>query len=185
MPALSALKNSVLSALKSPREGNHTRLGRRVISFDEALGNLKSAKTDVAPCAAFHRFGRCRKEIPLRESNFLTNLNQIDMNDVQTPIKLMPLMLCSTHWGKTIYNNALFLDWLSIYGSKKDNQHFENIVVDYQSAIAIDDEVPSLLSAPVSDVSAAGTQGRPASAPSSPVKGTSKQNSYSRPLLNV
>jgi hypothetical protein len=171
MPTLSALKQSVLSTLSRPNEGNKSRLGRRVISFDEALGNLKSAKTGVTPCAAFHRFGRCRKEVFLGESNFIANLNQLDMTDVQTPMKLMPLMLCSGHWGKTIYNNALFLDWLSIYGSKKDNEHFGNIVVDYQSAIAIDDEVPSLSNAPLSSDWRVRTQGRPTSAPSSPVKG--------------
>jgi len=187
MPTLSILKSSLLSALKNPHDVNNPRLGRRVISFDEALSNLKSAKTRSAPCAAFHRFGRCRKDIPLGGIDLLTNLDQLNMADVQTPIKLMPLMLCSTHWGKTIYNNALFLDWLSMYGSQKDNQHFENIVVDYQSAIAIDDETSSLSigNTQTSGQSAAGTQSRPVSAPSSPVKGNWSHNSLSAYSLKL
>ncbi len=36
----------------------------------------------------------------------------------------MPLMLCSSHWEKTVYHNALFLDWLSTYGSKHENQRY-------------------------------------------------------------
>lgn len=149
MPTISSFKKSVISALRSPNEGPKPRLKRRVIPFSEAFENLKNAKNGVVTCVAFHTFGRCRREIALLDSDFLANLGQLDMNDVQTPIKLMPLMLCANHWEKTVYHNALFLDWLVIYGSKQDSQHYESIVVDYQSAVAIDDEQGSASSIPV------------------------------------
>jgi hypothetical protein len=171
MPSLSGLKNSVISALRSPHETNKPQLRRRVIPFNEALQNLRTSETGFVTCAAFHSFGKCRKEITLGDSNFLANLDQLNMADVQTPIKLMPLMLCSKHWEKTIYHNALFLDWLSVYGSQHDNQHFENIVIDYQSAIAIENEEHSLPQIHVSPVSTAEPERRPASTPCSPTRG--------------
>jgi hypothetical protein len=61
-------------------------------------------------------------------------------------------MLFSSHWEKAIYHNALFLDWLSVYSSQHDNQYFENIVIDYQSAIAIEDEQRPPIKIPVSPV---------------------------------
>jgi hypothetical protein len=140
MPNLSSFTSGVIAALRNPNEGSKARPKRRVLPFNEAFENLKMAKVGVAHCAAIHSFGKCRKEIALPDANFLANLDQLNMADVQTPIKLMPLMLCSSHWEKTVYHNALFLDWLSTYGSKHDNQHYENIVVDYQSAVAIHDE---------------------------------------------
>jgi hypothetical protein len=94
------------------------------------------------------------------------------MADIQTPMKLMPLLLCSTHWEKTVYHNALFLDWLSGYGLKKDNEHFENIVIDYQSAIATENEEHSLSEVHIPSKSIAGNQERSASAPNSPTKGS-------------
>lgn len=167
MPNLLAFKNSVVSALKSPHEGYKPRSRRRVIPFNEALENLKASQTGFVSCAAFHSFGRCRKEITLIDSN----LNQLDVTDVQTPIKLMPLMLCSAHWGKTVYYNALFLDWLSVYGSKQDHPHYENIVTDYQSAVVIDNEEQSLPKIATSSRSVPENQGRPVSAPNSPING--------------
>ncbi|KAE9363006.1 hypothetical protein N431DRAFT_433228 [Stipitochalara longipes BDJ] len=148
MPTISSLKTSVFSALRKPHEASKPRLKRRVIPFREAFNNLKTSKNGVVTCVAFHSFGKCRKEIALLDLDFLANLDQLNMADVQTPIKLMPLMLCAHHWEKTVYHNALFLDWLSTYGSKQDNQHYESIVVDYQSAVAIDDEPASALSTP-------------------------------------
>jgi hypothetical protein len=132
---------------------------------------LKTSQTGFVTCAALNPLGKCRKEIPLFDSHFLANLDQLNMADVLAPIKLMPLMLCSNHWEKTVYHNALFLDWLSVYGSKQDNQHYENIVIDYQSAIAIDNEEQSLSGVTITSKSMAGDQGRPASAPNSPTKG--------------
>jgi hypothetical protein len=143
---------------------------------------LRASQTGFVTCAAFNSLGKCRKEITLFDSNFLANLDQLDLADVQTPIKLMPLMLCSTHWGKTVYHNALFLDWLSVYGSKKDKQHFENIVIDYQSAIAIENEEHSLLEVPISSDSVVGNQGRPSSAPNSPAKGSLSSNFNKSPV---
>jgi hypothetical protein len=140
MPNLSSFTSGVIAALRNPNEDSKARPKRRVLPFNEAFENLKRAKSGVAHCAAIHSFGKCRKEIALPDANFLANLDQLNMADVQTPIKLMPLMLCSSHWEKTVYHNALFLDWLSTYGSKHDSQHYENIVVDYQSAVAIHDE---------------------------------------------
>lgn len=110
MLTLSAFKNSVKTALKVPHNGYKSRSRRQVITFNEALENLKTSQTGFIISAAFHSFGRCRKEITLLDSNFLANLDQFDLTDIQAPIKLMPLMLCSTHWGKTVYHNALFLD---------------------------------------------------------------------------
>jgi hypothetical protein len=151
MPTISNLKKSVISALrKNPDEGSKPQLKRRVIPFDEAFSNLKTSKSGVVICVAFHSFGKCRKEIALPDSDFFANLGQLNMADVQTPIKLMPLMLCSSHWKKTIYYNLLFLDWLSTYGLKQDNQHYESIVVDYQSAVAIHDQQASVSSIPMS-----------------------------------
>jgi hypothetical protein len=170
MSTLSALKNSVISAFKGPHDGHKQRSRRRVISFNEALENLKTSRTGFVSCAAFNSFGKCRKEIASLDSDLLTNLDQLDMADVQTPIKLMPLMLCSTHWEKTVYHNALFLDWLSVYGSRQENQHYENIVIDYQSAIEIDNEEHSLSRVSVASKPIAGNQERPASAPNGPTE---------------
>ncbi|KAN0089832.1 hypothetical protein V8E51_018411 [Hyaloscypha variabilis] len=149
MPTLSSLKESVISALRKPHEASKPRFKRRVTPFKEALDNLKTSKNGVTTCVAFHSFGKCRKEIALFDSDVLANLGQLNMADVQTPIKLMPLMLCASHWEKTMYHNALFLDWLSTYGSKQENPHYESIVVDYQSAVALDDEQASVLSTTV------------------------------------
>jgi hypothetical protein len=171
MSTLSALKNTFISAIKSPHQNHKPRSRQRVISFKDALENIKTSQTGFVTCAAFHSFGKCRKEIALFDSNFPANLDQLNMADIQTPIKLMPLMLCSTHWEKTVYHNALFLDWLSTYGSGQDNQHYENIVIDYESAIAIDNEEHSLLDVTLSSKSVAGNQGTPASVPHSPAKG--------------
>jgi hypothetical protein len=171
MPSLSDLKNSLISALKNSQETNKPRSRRRVIPFDEALQGWRTSKTGIVTCAAYNAFGKCRKEITLGDFSFLVKLDQLDMADVQTPIKLMPLMLCSNHWEKTIYYNALFLDWLSVYGPQHSNQYFENIVIDYQSAIAIENEehsVPHILVPPVSITE---PEKRPASAPCSPTKG--------------
>jgi hypothetical protein len=170
MPSLSSLKHSVVSAFRTPHEGNKSHR-RRVIPFNEALENLKTSQSGVVTCAAFHFLGKCHKEITLFDSDFLSNLDQLNMADVQTPMKLMPLMLCSTHWERTVYHNELFLDWLSIYGSKKSNQQFENIVVDYQSAIAIDDEGHHLSEVPISSELVSAKQGTPASAPNHPTRG--------------
>jgi len=171
MPSLSGLKNSVISALRNPHETNKPRLRRQVIPFNEALENLRTSETGFVTCAAFQYFGKCRKEIPLVDSNFLANLDQLNMADVQTPIKLMPLMLCSNHWEKTIYHNALFLDWLSVYGSQHNNQYFENIVIDYQSAIAIENEEHSLPHILGSTLSIAEPKRKSNSTPCSPTKG--------------
>jgi len=169
MPTFSAFKNSVKSALR--HDVHKPRSRRRVIPFNEAFENLKASQTGFVTCAAFNSRGKCAKEITLFDSEFLANLDQLDMADIQTPMKLMPLLLCSTHWEKTIYHNALFLDWLSGYGSKKDNEHFENIVIDYQSAIATENEEHSLSEVPIPSKSIAGNQERSASAPNSPTKG--------------
>jgi hypothetical protein len=164
MSNLSSLKSRVISALRNPHESSKPRLKRRVLPFNEAFENLKMSKSGVVTCVALHSFGKCRKEITLFDSDFLGNLEQVNMADVQTPMKLMPLMLCSSHWEKTVYHNALFLDWLSTYGSKKDTQHYENIVIDYQSAIAIDDEEHSMPNIPMSAEGVADKQEGPASA---------------------
>jgi hypothetical protein len=171
MPTLSTFKNSVKTALKVPHNSYKPRSRRQVITFNEALENLKTSQTGFVICAAFHSFGRCRKEITLLDSDFLANLDQFDLTDIQAPIKLMPLMLCSTHWGKTVYHNALFLDWLSVYGSKQDHPHFESTVVDYQSAIVIDNKESSLPNIATSSRSTPDNQGRPVSAPNSSPKG--------------
>lgn len=171
MPSLLGLKNSVVSALRNSHETNKPRLKRRAIPFNDAFKDLRASKTGFATCAAFHSFGRCRKEIALGDSSFLANLDQLNMADVQTPIKLMPLILCSNHWEKTIYYNALFLDWLSVHGSQHNKQYFENIVIDYQSAIAIENEEHSIPQILVSPVSTADLEKRPASAPCSPTRG--------------
>jgi len=149
MQTISSLKESAISAFRKTHEASKPHLKRRVIPFKEALDNLKTSKNGVATCAAIRSFGKCRKEIALFDSDFLANLGQLNMSDVQTPIKLMPLMLCASHWEKTMYHNALFLDWLSTYGSKQENPHYESIVVDYQSAVALDDEQASVLSTTV------------------------------------
>ena len=159
-----------MSAFKSSHEGYKTRSRRRVISFDEALESLKGSQTGFVVCAAIHSFGRCRKEITMLSPQFHANLDQLELSDVQTPIKLMPLMLCSTHWGKTVYYNALFLGWLSSYGSKQDHPHFENIVIDYQSAIAIDSAEQSLSEAVVPS-SSISYEEMPIPAPSSSTRG--------------
>lgn len=171
MSTLSAFKNSVKTALKVPHNGYKPRSRQQVITFNEALENLKTSQTGFVICAAFHSFGRCRKEITLPDSNFLANLDQFDLTDIQAPIKLMPLMLCSAHWGKTVYHNALFLDWLSVHGSKQDHPHFENTVVDYQSAIVIDNNESSLPNIAISSRYTPENQGRPVSAPSGSTKG--------------
>jgi uncharacterized protein YfaS (alpha-2-macroglobulin family) len=129
------------------------------------------SKSGVVTCAALHSFSKCRKEITLFDSDFLANLDQLNMANVQTPMKLMPLMLCSSHWEKTVYHNALFLDWLSTYGSKQATQHYENIVVDYQSAIAIDDEENSVSNIPISAEDTVTKQERPALAPNTSTDG--------------
>lgn len=149
---------------------NHDRDGK-VISFNEALESLKASQTGFVTCAAFHSFGRCRKEVTSIESNFLANLDQFGITDIQTPIKLMPLMLCSMHWGKTVYYNALFLDWLLVYGTEQDHPHSENIVVDYQSAIIFDNKENSLSKLAISSRSTQETQGKPVSVPNSLTKG--------------
>jgi hypothetical protein len=171
MPTLSAFKDSFLSALKNPHEVHRPRPRRRVISFNEALENLKTSQTGFITCAAFNSFGRCHKQVALADSNFTANLDQLDVTDVQTPIKLMPLMLCSSHWEKTVYHNALFLDWLSVYGTKQDHPHYESIVVDYQSAITIDNEEQSMSKIGNSSGTIPGGQGRPVSAPNNFTKG--------------
>jgi len=170
MPNLVAFKDKVISAFKSPHENHKPPSRRRVISFNEALDNLKTSQTGFVTCAAFRSFGRCRREITLIDSDFLVNLDQLDVTNVQTPIKLMPLMLCPTHWEKTVYHNALFLDWLSVYGSKHDHPHYENIVVDYQSAVVIDNEEHSLPKDAISSISTSENQEKPTSAPNSPTK---------------
>lgn len=171
MPTLSGLKDSVRSVLRNPHDAYKPRPKKRTISFNEALENLKNSRNGCVTCAAFHSFGKCRKEIYLSDSNFLANLNQMNMSDIQTPLKLMPLMLCSSHWKKSIYHNTLFLDWLFVYGSKQDNQHYESIVIDYQSAIAIDEEDNSPSEDPVPDKSTIGDQGRLGPIFRSPVTG--------------
>ncbi|KAH7314198.1 hypothetical protein BKA65DRAFT_542243 [Rhexocercosporidium sp. MPI-PUGE-AT-0058] len=172
MSAFSNFKSSVKAALKVPHTGHTLRSRQQVITFNEALEALKSSQTGFVTCAAFNSFGRCRKEISLLESNFLASLDQMDLTGVQTPVKLMPLMLCSTHWGKTVYYNALFLDWLSVHGSKQDhpqfeNPQFENTVVDFQSAIAVDSNESCCLNIATSSGSTPESQGRPVSAPTS------------------
>jgi hypothetical protein len=171
MPTLSAFKNSFLSALKNPHEVHRPRPRRRVISFNEALENLKTSQTGFITCAAFHSLGRCHKHITLADSNFTANLDQLDVTDVQTPIKLMPLMLCSSHWEKTVYHNALFLDWLSVYGKKQEHPDYESIVVDYQSAITIDNEEQSMSKIGDSSAPMPGGQGRLVSVPNNLTKG--------------
>jgi len=162
MPNLSAPKNSAPSALRTSHDAPKPRLRQRVLPFSEAYENLKTSTNGLVTCVAFHSFGKCRKEIALLDSDILARLDQLNMADVQTPIKLMPLMLCSSHWEKTIYHNALFLDWLSIYGSKHDTKHYENIVVDYQSAVAIDIEEHLVSRAPTVSNSTGDPQGGPA-----------------------
>lgn len=174
MPTFSAFKNSVKSALR--HDAHKPRSRRRVIQFNEAFEKLKASQTGFVTCAAFNSLGKCPKEITLFDSEFLANLDQLDMADIQTPIKLMPLLLCSTHWEKTVYHNALFLDWLYSYGSKKDKKHFENIVIDYESAIATENEEHSLSEVPISSKAIAGNQERSASAPNSPTKGSLSSN---------
>jgi hypothetical protein len=171
MSTFSAFKNSVKTALKVPHNGYKPRSRRQVITFNEALENLKRSQTGFVICAAFHSFGRCRKEIALLDSNFLASLDQFDLTDIQAAVKLMPLMLCSTHWGKTVYYNALFLNWLSVYGSKQDHPHFESAVVDYQSALVIENKENSSLDIAMSSRSTSENQGRPVSAPNSSTKG--------------
>jgi hypothetical protein len=175
MPNLSTLKSNVIAALRHPHDGSKLRRRRRVISFTEAFENLKnSVENGSVTCAAFHSFGRCRKDIDLDDSTFFANLDQLNMADVQSPIKLMPFMLCFAHWEKTVYHNALFLDWLSTYGSKQDNQlnqHFESIVIDYQSAIAMDNEENSLSDVPNSSKPMEANQGEPVAATDGPIKG--------------
>jgi hypothetical protein len=112
--------------------------------------------------------GQCSKEIPLADYDFLGNLDQLDIAEVGTAVKLMPLMLCSTHWGKTVYYNALFLDWLSSYGSKQSVQDHEDIVTDYQSAKVINDGEQNGLGPSTLDVN---DQERSASAPGSQAAG--------------
>jgi hypothetical protein len=58
-----------------------------------------------------------------------------------------------------------------VYGSKKDTQHFENIVIDYQSAVAIENDEPSVSEVPISPKFVAGDQKRPVSAPNNPTEG--------------
>lgn len=171
MPTLSDLKNTVRSAIRSPHDGSKPRGKRRVISFKEALENLENSQNGPITCSAFHSFGKCRKEISSIDSNLPAILDGLNMADVQTPIKLMPLMLCSAHWEKTVYYNALFLDWLSVYGSKQDTRQFENIVVDYQSAIAIDHKERASEEMSIPSIAVSDDQRRPVSAPSSPTKG--------------
>ncbi|KAL2073076.1 hypothetical protein VTL71DRAFT_10400 [Oculimacula yallundae] len=165
MSSFSAFKTGFKAALKVPKDTRKPRSRRQVLTFNEALEDLKTSQTGFVICAAFRSFGRCRKEIPLLDSKFLANLDHMDFSDVQAPIKLMPLMLCSTHWGKTIYHNALFLDWLSVYGSKQDYPQFENIVVDYQSAIMIHTRESSSPDMAISPRSISEGQERPISTP--------------------
>ncbi|KAH8598784.1 hypothetical protein B0O99DRAFT_614165 [Bisporella sp. PMI_857] len=171
MPAFSTLKNSFMSALSSSYDAQKPRARRRVVSFNEALNNLKATQTGIVTCSAFHSLGKCRKEIVLEDLDFIASLDEIDLADVQTPIKLMPLMLCSTHWEKTVYYNALFLNWLSIYGSKHDSQHYENMVIDYQSAVTIDNNEHSISEISAFSKPIAHGEGRLALEPASPAKG--------------
>jgi hypothetical protein len=145
MPNISALKN-VISTLKVPPGAYKPRLGRHVLSFKQALENLRICNTGSVRCAAFRPIGgQCPKEISLADFDFLANMDQLDISGVGTAVKLMPLMLCPTHWGKTVYYNALFLDWLSSYGSKQTTQDQEDIVTDYQSAKVINDGQQEIL----------------------------------------
>ncbi|KAH8645983.1 hypothetical protein BGZ60DRAFT_570792 [Tricladium varicosporioides] len=167
---LSDLKNTVKSAIRSPHDGNKPQNKRRVTTFKEALENLRNPQNVPITCSAFRSFGKCRKEINLIDSNLPAILEGLDMADVQTPMKLMPLMLCSAHWEKTVYYNALFLDWLSVYGSKQDTQHFESIVVDYQSAIALQQEERTSEERSIPSITVSDDQRKLVSAPSSPTK---------------
>lgn len=171
MPSLSDLKSSVISALRNPHEATRQRSNRRVVPFDEALQNLKTPGTGFVTCAAFGTFGKCRKEIALTNPKFLSSLNELNMTDVQTPIKLMPFLLCSSHWEKTIYYNALFLDWLFVYGSRHDNQYFENIVIDYQSAVTIDNNETHMSHMPIPLETETDSERRSDSAPYRPIRG--------------
>ena len=129
-----------IPALPNPFEAHKPKLRRQVLSFEQALENLKHAKSGTVRCAAFHTFGQCSKEILLAHSDFLAHPDQLSIVDVRFVVKLMPLMFCPTHWEKTVYYSAMLLDWFSFTGSGLDIQDYENIVIDLESAKVINEE---------------------------------------------
>lgn len=160
-----------IPALQNPNETNKPRLRRQILSFEEALENLKNAKDGSVKCAAFHSYGRCHKDIRFDHLYFLALLGQLSITDVGSVVNLMPLMLCPTHWEKSVYYISMFLDWISHPGLRLDTQDYENIVVDLESAKVIKEEECSALETSVPSNATAGDQGRHGSATSSPKEG--------------
>ncbi|RDW91028.1 hypothetical protein BP5796_02193 [Coleophoma crateriformis] len=128
----------IIPALTDPSEASKPRLCRNVQSFQDKIDELRNLKTDSIRCGAIPSHGQCRKETPIRDSEVLRNLDQLDISDSETRLKLIMLMLCDTHWAKAIYTLALFLDSESLCNLKLNTERVEDTITDYESSIAID-----------------------------------------------
>jgi hypothetical protein len=123
-----------------------SRWGKKTLSFEEALDQLKGSTGSSTECVAFRTLGRCRKQIKLIDPHhvFIARLNDGNITEEKTVVCLIDLMLCPEHWAQTVFHYSLYLNWLNSHGLKPDTQYYENIVVDYEAARAIEDRTTCL-----------------------------------------
>jgi hypothetical protein len=137
---------TIFSGTKSAQSADRPRWRKKTLSFEEALDQLKRLTGSSTECVAFRTLGRCRKQIKLIDSHhgFIARLNDRHITEEKTAVGLIALMLCPEHWAETAFNYSLYLDWLNARVLKPDNQYYEDIVVEYESVIAVEDMETSL-----------------------------------------
>ncbi|RDW58124.1 hypothetical protein BP6252_13535 [Coleophoma cylindrospora] len=135
-------RKGIIPALTNPSEAPKPRICRNVQSFQDKIDELRNLETHSIRCGAIPSHGQCLKEIPTRDSEVLRNLDELDMSDSETRLKLIMLMLCNTHWAQAIYTLALFLDSESARGLKLNPERVKDAITDYESSKAIDGKNP-------------------------------------------
>jgi hypothetical protein len=145
MLAKSSFK-TIFSSTKNTQSADKPRWRKRTLSFEEALDRLKRSTGSSTECVAFRTLGRCHRQIKLIDSHhvFIARLNHRNITEEKTAVGLIALMLCPEHWAGTAFHYSLYLEWLNSHGPKPNKQYYENIVVDYESARAIDDRTTSI-----------------------------------------
>ena len=137
---------TIFSSTKNAQSADKPRWRKKTLSFEEALDQLKRSTGSSTECVAFRTLGRCRKQIKLIDLHhvFIARLNVRNITEEKTAVGLIALMLCPEHWAGTAFHYSLYLEWLNLHGPKPNKQYYESIVVDYESARAIEDRTASL-----------------------------------------
>jgi hypothetical protein len=145
MSAKSSLE-TYFSSTKNAQSTDIPWWRKKTLSFEEALVQLKRSTGSSTECVAYRTLGRCRKQIKLIDSHhaFIARLNDGNITEEKTAVSLIDLMLCPEHWAQTVFHFSLYLNWLNSHGPKPNKKYYENIVVDYEAARAIEDRTTCL-----------------------------------------